>query len=96
MQIFTSGSAACTASFTMRCCAASSGVVNREPRPDSALGGIPPVMIIPTPPRARSAKYAAMRSKPFSASSRPVCIEPISTRFFRRVKPRSSGENISG
>ena len=32
-----------------------------------------------------------MRAKPSVASSRPVCIDPISTRFLSVVKPRSSG-----
>ena len=96
MQIFTSGSAACTASVISRCCSASSGVDSLAPMPPSSLGEMPPVMIMPTPPRARSAKYAAMRAKPSVASSSPVCIEPIRTRFFSRVKPRSSGEKRCG
>ena len=95
-QIFTCGSTACTASVTTRWRAASSGVDSLAPRPPSSLGEKPPVMIMPTPPRARSAKKAAMRSKPPSASSRPVCIEPIRARFFRWVKPRSSGANRWG
>ena len=37
-----------------------------------------------------------MRDSPPEASSRPVCMEPMSTRFFSLVKPRSRGENISG
>lgn len=55
-QIFTSGSAAWTASVTSRWASASSGVDSRAPGPAPALGEMPPVMIMPTPPRARSAK----------------------------------------
>lgn len=50
--------AACTASVTVRCCAASASVVSLAPpsygRPAS-FGAIPPVTIRPTPPRARAA-----------------------------------------
>ena len=41
-------------------------------------------------------KNAAIRSKPFSASSSPVCIEPMMTRFFSFVNPRSRGEKRRG
>ena len=60
------------------------------------LGANPPVTISPTPPRARSAKYAVSRWKCFGSSSRPVCIEPISTRLRSVVKPRSSGASRCG
>ena len=53
-------------------------------------------MIRPTPPRARSAKYAASRSVSRARSSRPVCIDPITTRLRRVVKPRSNGDNRFG
>ena len=49
-----------------------------------------------TPFLARSAKKTACLAKPFSASSRPVCIEPISARFFSVVTPMSSGLNSRG
>jgi hypothetical protein len=54
-QIFTSGSAACTAVVICRCCSASAGVDSLPPTPACVLGAMPPVMIMPTPPRARSA-----------------------------------------
>src|SRR5687767_2360122 len=60
------------------------------------FGAKPPVTIRPTPPRARSAKYAARRWKCLRLSSRPVCIEPISTRFLSLVKPRFSGASRCG
>ena len=60
------------------------------------LGAMPPVTIRPTPPRARSAKYAASLSKSAALSSRPVCMEPINTRLGRVQKPRSSGFNRCG
>ena len=53
-------------------------------------------MISPTPPRARSAKYAASRSVSRARSSRPVCIEPMITRLRSVVKPRSNGDNRFG
>ncbi len=60
------------------------------------VGSNAPVTIKPTPPRARSAKNAAMRSKPSGISSRPVCIEPIRVRLRNVVKPRSSGASRWG
>jgi hypothetical protein len=60
------------------------------------FGAYPPVMIKPTPPRARSAKYAASRSVSRARSSRPVCIEPITTRLRSVEKPRSNGDNNFG
>ena len=53
-------------------------------------------MISPTPPRARSAKYSASRSVSRARSSRPVCIEPMTTRLRSVVKPRSNGDNRFG
>src|SRR5690625_5210551 len=53
-------------------------------------------MISPTPPRARSAKYAASLPMSPARSSRPVCIEPITTRLARVVNPRSNGDNNIG
>ena len=55
------------------------------------FGEIPPVTRIPTPPLARLAKNFACLSKPSGISSRPVCIDPINTRFLSVVNPRSSG-----
>ena len=43
--------------------------------------------IRPTPPRARSAKYAASSGRCLARSSRPVCIEPITTRLRSVVPP---------
>src|SRR3984893_2093124 len=53
-------------------------------------------MIGPTPPRARSAKYSASRPVSRARSSRPVCIEPITTRLRSVVKPRSNGDSRCG
>src|SRR5690606_10492302 len=97
MQIFAPWP--CTASVTWRCLRASHGqarrLANGVSQP-SKLGEKPPVTISATPPAARSAKYAASLGKSRLRSSRPVCIEPISTRLRRVVKPRSSGANRCG
>src|SRR5690606_9065682 len=39
---------------------------------------------------------AASRSKPFFTSSRPVCMDPISVRLRKVVKPRSRGSSRCG
>ncbi len=91
--------ASCTAWVTILCFSASSGVLSLaapEYTPPSSFGPMPPVTIRPTPPRARSAKYAAMRSKPCGFSSRPVCMDPIRVRLRRVVKPRSNGASRCG
>ncbi len=62
----------------------------------SMLGAKPPVTISPTPPRARSAKNAAIAGKCLRPSSSPVCMLPISRRFFRVTKPRFKGSNRRG
>ena len=62
----------------------------------SMFGANPPVTIRPTPPRARSAKYSARRGNFLGSSSRPVCIEPISTRLRSVTNPRSSGASRWG
>src|SRR5258708_3508692 len=50
-------------------------------------------MMRPTPPRARSAKYAARRLMSRARSSRPVCMEPMITRLRSVVDPRSNGHS---
>ena len=60
MQIFTSGSASWTVLMICRWAWASASVDSFAPSPPpSTFGEIPPVMISPTPPRARAAKKAA-------------------------------------
>src|SRR5690606_16946080 len=60
------------------------------------LGAKPPVMMSEAPPLARSAKYSAHAGNRLNRSSRPTCIEPITTRLGNVVKPRSSGRSRFG
>src|SRR3546814_13051825 len=53
-------------------------------------------MISPAPPLARSAKYAASLPVFQKKSSRPVCIEPITTRLRSVVDPIVIGESRCG
>lgn len=91
--------ASCTARVMARCRRASMRLVSLAPKGSSQpvrLGAYPPVTISPTPPRVRSAKYSAKRGMCLARSSRPVCIDPITTRFGRVVNPRSNGDNRVG
>ncbi len=87
---------ACTASVTRRWRATSRGSDNLPAKglaQAARFGAMPPLTSRPAPPRARAAKYAASFGKSRARSSSPVCIEPMTMRFGRRVKPRSSGAN---
>ena len=57
----------------------------------SSFGETPPVIMSPTSPLARVAKYSAMASNPFGSSSNPVCIDPMMNLFFISFFPMESG-----
>ena len=60
------------------------------------VGEYPPVIISPTPPRARSAKYSVSFGRSHGWSSRPVCIDPITSRLRNVRSPRVIGSSRCG
>ena len=89
----------CTAPVTCLCRSACSRVVISEANGLSQprlLGAYPPVTIRPTRPLERSPKYAASFDMFQKLSSRPVCIEPITSRLRSLIEPSCSGEKRWG